>query len=239
MRALLLILLVACAKPAGGPLSHTFDNTKLAAVPLDKKQGVTEAQQHYDLAVLVHGRAETSSGDAEIEQETAELQATRAAVTSYIVAARQPHAKPATPSAQTAALARRTADAKVAYMKARRAWLGKLASSTHYELYAKQAKLELERVKVAQANHVTAADFNVTPYERQAEDRAAAAKRAAEQTAVEKKVAEGKLSEWGALEKEYLQASALSGPLESARFVEKVPAAPPSAPPTTEASVTP
>ena len=231
MRTLLLIMLVACAKPAGGPLSHTFDNTQIASVPLEKKQGVTQAQQAHEQALLANTKATNTSRDSEIEQETAEYQANKAVVVSYIVASRRPEAKPATSNAQTAALARKTAEAKVTFMKARRAWLGKLASQSLYDVYAMQANLELERAKVAQANHITTAD--ISPFEKQATDRNAAAKRAQEATAVEQKVAEGKLAEWNAAEKEYLSASGLSGPLESARFDGewKVAAAPTTPPP--------
>src|SRR5688500_7220745 len=125
MKKLLLFMLVVagCAKPAGGPLSQTFDNTRIASVPLDQKQAVTQAQQQLDLALLNHKTASVKAREAEIEEDLAEHQADRTIVVSLVVASRQPDAKLAPASAETAALARKTADAKVAFMEARRSWL--------------------------------------------------------------------------------------------------------------------
>lgn len=243
--------LVACAKPAGGPLAYTFDNTKIAAVPLEQKQPVVEAQQQHDMALLARANAGATYRDSEIEMDLAEYQAERAEVVSHVVASRQPDAKPAAPSTETAALARRTADAKVAFIRARRSWLEKLAESTLYAVYAAQAKLELERARVAQANRLTAADFNLDAFQKQADRRAQAATVAAEATASRRTTAEAKLAEWSELERSYLKASAIMGPLESERFAGQwqprtpAPAAtpatdlppPPPPPPATDAAM--
>src|SRR4051812_33859773 len=109
MKFAILIFLVACAKPAGGPLKYTFDNTKLAAVPLESKTTVTDAQQKHELAQLQMAKVETEYRDSEVEQELAEYQAERAMLVSQLVASKQVE-KPAPATAETTALARKAAE---------------------------------------------------------------------------------------------------------------------------------
>jgi hypothetical protein len=234
MRALLLILLVACAKPAGGPLAHTFDNTRIASVALESKQEVTQAQQQHDLAVMHHDKADEAYRDSEVEQEVAEYQAEHSVLVSQLVG--RMHDK-AQVSADTAALARRTADAKVEFMRARRAWLGTLSSSTLYEVYAAQARLELGRARVAQTNNLTPADFNLASFEQQLAQRDAAARAATAETERQRLVAGSRLTAWNALEHQFMQTSGMTSPSESDRAVlEWKQTAPPAAAPADAAS---
>lgn len=221
MKALWLIVVVtwlaACAKPAGGPLAHTFDNTRIAAVALDSKQAVTQAQQQYDLALLQHGKADEAYRDAEVEQDVAEYQAQRAVLVSQLVATRVNDK--VQPTTDTAALARKTAEAKVEFMRARREWLRTLDNSTFYAVYAAQAKLELERARVAQANNLAPAGFDLTSFEQQLEQRTGAALSAAAETQKEQQTAEAKLGAWNELERGFMQASGMKVPSESDRAV--------------------
>jgi hypothetical protein len=216
MRALLLISLVACAKPAGGPLANTFDNTRIASVALESKQDATQAQQQHDLAVMHHDKADEAYRDSEVEQEVAEYQAEHSVLVSQLVG--RMHDK-AQASPDTAALARRTADAKVEFLRARREWLGALASSTLYEVYAAQAKLELERARVAQTNNLTPAGFDLAGFERQLAQRDAAARAATAETERQRLAAGSKLTAWNALEHQFMQTSGMTSPSESDRAV--------------------
>jgi hypothetical protein len=207
------LLVAACAKPAGGPLKHTFDNTRIAAVPLEAKQSVTEAQQRHDLAQLDRKNASTEHGDAEIEEDLAEYQAAHTIVVSQVVASRHSEARPV----PDAALSRRVADAKVAFMRARRAWMRELSSWALYEVYATQAKLELERAKIAQANNA-APGIDLAAFENQAASRERAAQSAKDATETERKNAEAKLAAWSESEKELMRTAGIQGPVESARY---------------------
>jgi hypothetical protein len=229
-----LLFLAGCAKPAGGPLSQTFDNTKLAAVALDQKQAVTLAQQAHDVALLQHKLASSAYRESEIEEDLAEHQAERAVVVSFLVASRQPDAKPAPATNESSAQARKVAGAKLAFMEARRAWLRKASDGALYEVYATQARLELERAKVAQANRLVGADFNVDAYQKQADTRGSSARSAADATESERKQAEAKLAGWAELEGAYLKTSGLAGPLESSRYAPEVKPREPTPPPVVE-----
>jgi hypothetical protein len=239
---LLTLLAAACAKPAGGPLKHTFDNTRIAAVPLESKQSVTEAQQRHDLAQLDHKNASTEYRDAEIEEDLAEYQAESSVVISQVVASRNAEAKPV----PDAALSRRVADAKVAFMRARRAWFRELASWTLHEVYATQAKLELERAKIAQANNA-APGIDLTVFESQASARAQAAQAAKDAAEAERRNTEAKLAAWASTEQELLRAAGIEGsPVESARYTaqwkslaETLPASPPATDPAAPAPGSP
>jgi hypothetical protein len=232
MKFALLIVLVACGAPAGGPLKYTFDNTKIATVSLDAKKSVTEAQQKADLAQLDKTKAEAEYSDSEVEQELAEYQAERAMLVSQLVASKQTD-QPAPATAETTALARKAADAKVDFTRARHTYLASLSLSAFYEVYAAQAKLELERARVAQANNLVPAGFDLATYQRQAEDRVKAANDASAITAKDRQTAEAKLTAWNELEKAFMQAATLKGPSESDRVVEewkKPSATPPPSP---------
>src|SRR3979409_1499773 len=109
MKPLLLILLVACAKPFGGPLAYTFDNTRLASVALEAKQAVAQAQQQHDLALQQRDRADEAYRDSEVAQEVAEYQAERAVLVVQLVGTRLNDK--AQSSSEIAALARRAAGA--------------------------------------------------------------------------------------------------------------------------------
>lgn len=209
-----LLLVAACAKPAGGPIKHTFDNTRIAAVPLEAKQPVTEAQQRYDLAQLDRKNASTEYHDAEIEEDLAEYQAEKAVVVSQVVASRHAQAKA---GPETAALSRKVADAKVAFMHARHTWLRTLSSWSLYEVYATQAKLELERARIGQANNA-APGLDLAAFETQAGERERAAQTAKAAAEVERKNTEAKLAAWTESEKELLRAAGIEGPIESARY---------------------
>jgi len=209
--------LVACAKPAGGPLAHTFDNTRIASVALDSKQAVTQAQQQYDLALSQHGKADEAYRDAAVEEDVAEYQAEHAVLVSQLVATRVNDK--VQPTTGTAALARKTAEAKVEFMRARREWLRRLESSTFYAVYAAQAKLELERARVAQTNNLAPAGFDLSGFEQQLEQRTGAALTAAAATQKEQQTAEAKLSAWNELERGFMQASGMKVPSESDRAI--------------------
>jgi multidrug efflux pump subunit AcrA (membrane-fusion protein) len=217
MKPLLLILLIACAKPAGGPLAHTFDNTRLASVALDAKQAVAQAQQQHDLALQQHDKADDAYRDSEIEQEVAEYQAERAVLVTQLVGTRL-NDKPQT-SSEIAALARRTAGAKVEFMRARREWLRLLSSSTFYAVYATQAKLELERARLAQSTGLTPAGFDLASFQQQLDQRDRAARAAADETEKERQAAGAKLTAWNELERAFIQTSGMKGPSESERAV--------------------
>jgi hypothetical protein len=220
----------ACAKPAGGPLDRTFDNTRIASVGLDAKQAVIQAQQQNDLAQQRHGKAEDDLRDAEVEQDVAEYQAEHAVLVVQLVGARMSDKGQA--GAETAALARRTAGAKVEFMRARHAWLRALASSTLYEVYATQARLELERARLAQSNGLTPAGFDLTAYQQQADQRDRAAHTASDDTERQRQLASAKLTAWSDLEKSFIQASGLKAPSESERAVIEWKQTEPSATPT-------
>lgn len=230
--ALAAATMAACAKPAGGPLDRTFDNTRLASVALDAKQPVIQAQQQQDLAQQRHDKAEDDLSAAEVEQDVAEYQAEKAVLVVQLVGARLNDR--GQPGAETAALARRTAGAKVEFMRARLGFLRALASSTLYEVYAAQSKLELERARLAQSNGLTPAGFDLTGYQQQADNRERAARSASDETERQHQAAAARLTAWNELEKSFIQTTGLKAPSESERAViewkHAEPAAPPAAP---------
>jgi hypothetical protein len=104
-------------------------------------------------------------------------------------------------------------------MRARRAWLGTLSSSTLYEVYAAQAKLELERARIAQTNSLTPAGFDLASFEQQLAQREAAARAATAETERQRQAAGSKLTAWNALERQFMQTSGMTSPSESDRAV--------------------
>jgi cell wall-associated NlpC family hydrolase len=213
----LIALLAGCTKPAGGPLAQTFDSTRLAAIALDQKQAVAQAQQDHELALARHAKADDDYQSSEIEQEIAEYQAQRSVLVVQLVGTKL-NDRPQ-PGTETASLARKTADAKVEFTRARRAWLHALSTSTLYDVYAAQAKLELERAKLAQTSGVTPAGFDLTGFVQQAEQRQRAARTADDETEKQREIAGAKLTAWNELERSFIQTSGMKAPSESERAV--------------------
>lgn len=211
---------------APGPLRHTLDDMHLASVPLSEKQTVIQAKQEYDVALMEKAKAEADYQDlqtkleiAHNEAEQAEI-AERSAITEKEAADRSAdlnRKNDAERNLRAAQLGRRAADAKLTFLKAQRQWLKKLIRWGQHNAYAKQAKLELEKARIAQARNIRPAGFELGNFERQYKERSEAAQRAKHEADKDRERVTALQKEWESKVREW----------ESARGIK--PAAPPPA----------
>jgi hypothetical protein len=214
-------LVAACGSSdkAPSPLRYTFDDMHIAAVALDEKQSVIHSKQDYDIAQMERAKAEADYNDSATQLELARNESEKAALTEKSA---QTEMKAAEASAdmtrrKAAERGRRAVGGKVEFQRARRAWLQKHLRYTQHNAFARQAKWELEKAKVAQARNIRPAGFDVMNYEGQYKERSESAQRARLVADQEKQKAQGKLQEWAAQEKEYAAARGGQGPLESSQ----------------------
>lgn len=189
--SLLALLVVAPACGGGGasrpgPLKYTIDDMYLARVPMEEKAGMLEAKNEYDMA-----RMEQQSVEAEYSESGTDLQVAKneLAQAQLDEKSAQSRKKAADESAdvarmdeaarelRVAQLARQAATKKVDYMKVRRDYLKKKLLQAEDESYAKEAKYELTKARLAKANNIRPKGFDAANYERQAQDRSKHAQR--------------------------------------------------------------
>ena len=187
------------------PLSRHFDDVYIAQVPLAEKQSMLEAQNEYSLAKQEKLKAEADLKTSATELEVArnERQATlldeksassrkRAAVDS----GDQNRVNSASREVRAAELSRRAADAKVEWLDAHRAYLKRQVRYTEENTYAKEARFELAKARIARSNDIKPKDFDLEAYERQATERGRRAQEAHARAQRDKQAADGKRKHW-------------------------------------------
>jgi hypothetical protein len=215
---LILLALLAVAPACGGgsaarpgPLKHKIDDMYIARIPMDQKNGVLEAKNSYDMA-----RMEQASVEAEYSESGTDLQVAKneLAQTKLDEKSAQSRKKAADESAdmtrveagardlRVAQLQRQAAAKKVEYMKARREFLKKKLLQAEDESYAREARFELTKARLAKANNIRPKGFDPANYERQAEERSKFAQRSKSLIQRDASKAESLRREWQALLKE-------------------------------------
>jgi hypothetical protein len=215
LTALALAVLFACggggpSRP--GPLSALIDEVHIARVPPDQRPAVSQSQNDYQLA-----RSEQLSADTELKETDTAVKLAQGEVDQAAIAEKNAKLKQkdadssadlnrkntAAGEVRTAQLGRRAADAKLSYVKAKRAYVWRWFLFTEHDTYAKQAKWELEKAKIAKSNSIQPAGFSYDKFESQYKSRSEAAQRARSAAEKEKGKMNEKHSAWKTAEQEY------------------------------------
>lgn len=221
-------LLAACGGGGGasgpaGPLKHVLDEVSIARVPSEGKPHVFEAQQEWDVAKSDKATADNNVAESQTEIDVAQNEVGQAALAENTAKTKQKAAASsndlnrqslAANELRTAGLGKQTAQAKVDYLKAKKAYLKRLARYADFNQYAKQAKFELEKAKVAKANNIQPPGFVYDDFESQYKDRQEAALKAKGDADGDKQRAEGKRTDWKAKEKEWYGAKGEAPPTD-------------------------
>jgi hypothetical protein len=206
---------------APGPLRFTLDDMHIAGVPLEEKQAVIAAKQEWDVAQMERAKAESDYQDSQTKLDVAKNEAEQAELAEKSA---QTEKNAADKSAdlnrknnaerelRNAQLGRRAADSKISWLKAHRGYLKKLVRFSQRNAYAKQARYELEKARVAQAKNIRPAGFDLGNFERQYKERSEQAQRAKHEADQEKQKADGKKKEYEGRLAEYNDARGLKTP---------------------------
>jgi hypothetical protein len=219
--ALALVALAACgggAESRPTPLKVMLDEVHIARVAPDQRPQVTTAQNDFQLARSENLTAQENAKSAETEVQLAKGEVDQALIEERQAKLKQRDADAsadltrknlAASETRAAQLGRRAADLKLAYMKARRAYQQRWLMYTEYNIYAKEAKFELEKAKVARANNIQPQGFAFDKFESQYRERSEALQRYKQKVDADKAKMVEKEREWLAADKEWKAAKGI------------------------------
>jgi hypothetical protein len=209
--ATLAILPAACGGGGAsrpGPLKHTIDEMYIARIPMDQKQPVLEAENEFNIARMEQNQVEVEFNESATELQVAKNELEQANLDEKSAQSRKKAADAsadmnrvdaANRELNAAKLSRQAAAKKVEYVKAKRALFKKKLLQAEDETFAKQARHELAKARLAKANNIRPKGFDLPNYERQAQDRAKYAQRSKQLIQGDVQKAEGLRREWQAL----------------------------------------
>jgi len=206
----LLFTLAACggaAEEMPKPLEHTVEDMHIAQVPIEQKQAVIQAKQDYDVAMMEKAKAEADLADLDVKISICGNEAAAAGLAeksartekeaAYRTADMTRHNN-ADRELHTAQLGKQAADAKVAFLKAKRDYMRRRVRFNTFDLYFKEAKWQLEKAKVAQAHNIRPPGFAMVAFDDQLRLRSEAAQREKTKADREQQRAEERRREWNA-----------------------------------------
>jgi hypothetical protein len=218
LTAFVLAALIACggggpSRP--GPLSNLLDEVHIARVPPDQRPAVAQTQNDYQLA-----RSEQLTADTNVKESDTSIKLAKGEVDQAVIEEKNAKLKQkdadasadlnrknaAAADLRVAQLGRKAADAKLAYVKAKRSYDWNWFLFTEHDTYAKQAKWELEKAKVAKANGIQPAGFSYDKFESQYRSRSEAAQRSKRSAEKEKARMNEKFQAWKNAERDWNQA---------------------------------
>jgi len=191
--------------PAPGPLSYHFDDMYIARVPIEEKQEVFKAQNDYAVAKSERALAETNFNENATQMDVAKNERKQAlleekSAQSKVKAAQDSgdmnRVNTAKNEMRAAELSRRASDQKIEMLKAQKAHLKKKLRASLENLYAKEARFELAKARVAKEKNIKPKGFKLADFQKQSEDRSRRAQRYIALSDKEKSTYERKRKEW-------------------------------------------
>ena len=166
---------------APGPLSKHFDDTYIAAVPLDQKQSVVQSQNDWSLAKMANAKAEADFNELTTQLSIVrnDQKASKLAVESAIA-----NKKAAESSADTnrmnqmakelhsAEALAKAADERVRYYEAYRAYLTKALRHAQEAIYWREAQYESAKAQLGQKSGIAPKGLSYDAFPKQEQDRA-------------------------------------------------------------------
>jgi hypothetical protein len=181
---LLSLALAACGGSSDGPpppLGRHFEDSFIAAIPVDQQSEVIRAQNDHNVAQREQAKAEADLREQKVQLDVARNEARAAKLDLDSAKSREKMAQQsadmnrintATKETRGAELARNAADERVKYYTAYGAWLNKLLRYTQENTYWREAQYELAKARLAQKNNIAPAGFNYDNYVQQESQRA-------------------------------------------------------------------
>ncbi|HLU67777.1 MAG TPA: hypothetical protein VKZ63_15945 [Kofleriaceae bacterium] len=215
---LLSVCLIACGgggDPGPGPLKHHLDEQYIAAIPLEEKNAMLEAQNEYHRAKAAKMKAEADYNDAgtqldigknEVKQAKLDRDSAQAKKKAAEESGDQNRINLAKRDERVASLQVTAAEKKVSALEARRTWLKKLLRYHEENTYAAEARYELAKANLAKAKNISPKGFAHQPFVEQQEDRSRRAQRAKLIADQERDKFMAKKKEWEAQKREADQA---------------------------------
>lgn len=224
---LLSALLAGCGADApstGGKLKYTLDEVHIASVPVEQKTAILEAKNELERVRMEQQTHEAQLNDVKSKVDIAKNEEKQAKLSLDSAkkekgeadkSADRTRINNADRNLRAAELGKTAAELKVSFLKAKKAWLEKAVFTAKVAVYAKEARWELEKAKVASANNIRPSGFEMNNFDKQNRERADKLNGAKKDSDSKKNDAEKKRQEWNNKEKEYMSAKGETGTPES------------------------
>src|SRR5262245_26015897 len=180
----------ACGGGASGPsaLRYTLDNQYIVVCSPAEQGSVVAAEQDLIVANKEKDKAEYDLKNVGLELKISGYEYDRAKLSVKIAEAKREAAAVAGVAMQNLAdaemrsanLGLGTSETKREFMKAKGRWLKAWRKYTVYGVFAADAKVQLEKARIAKAKNNYPKGFDLAKYEEQARDRLGSASRAKE-----------------------------------------------------------
>jgi hypothetical protein len=173
---------VLCAGPfCGGGMSYRVDDSALDAVPSGERQAVFDARRDVEIAqgekrtadsLLDSLERDRDIADKEKQQAQLEVEKANAELEAAIQARDENRHAAANHGKDVAALGVKAADAKLDFLSQKKTWLKATRTAAERHIAAADAKVELEKAKVAKQKGLKPSDdFDVGKFESQWKDK--------------------------------------------------------------------
>lgn len=230
MRPLILAVVVALAAcgggglGAGGPLKVTFPEKHLVTIPIEDQELILPAKQDMDRAALEQGRAESQRDAAKTKLDVAKNDEKEAKIGLSSAKSLKKAAgdgvdrnqqNDAARGERVADLRLRMAKAKKAFYQAKSKWLEGLAKYSKANAFAKAARYELEKAKIASARNIRPSGFKLAEFDTQWQERNRRAEDLRHGVDKARLDAQAKRGDWIAKETEYRRTMGQAGAPES------------------------
>ena len=174
---------IACGGSSKGPkpLQHQLDDMHIARVPVASKQDVIRAQNDHSVARMEHSKAQADLDELDTSIRIARNERDQAVLSESSARSEKDAAdrsndmnriNRAARALRAAELERRAADERVDYLRLRKEALEAYVLYTAEEMYAKEARYEYAKARVAREHGIQPQGFDYNDYKQQAEERA-------------------------------------------------------------------
>lgn len=163
-----------------GPLGKHFDDSYIAAVPVDQQQNVVQASNDWSLAKRQTAKAEADSNDANTQLSIArnDLKATKLGVESANASKKSAEAShdsnrmnDATKDLHNAQGMQKAAEARVKYIEAYTSYLKATLNHARANQYWREAQYENAKAQLGQRNNIQPKGVSYDSFAKQEEDR--------------------------------------------------------------------
>lgn len=217
---------------SGGALRHTLPEKHLVTVPLEDQEIFLPAKQDLDRALLERDQLESRRAAAKTRLDVAKneereakigLSSARSMKKAAAGGVDRNQQNDAARQERVADLRLRNARAKRAFYEAKKQWVDRAATWARAQAFAREARYELEKAKVASARNIRPSGFKLAEFDAQATERVRRATDLRKGVDDARRRAEEKRAEWIGKESEYRKTLGQAGaPEASAEQVEPV-----------------
>ena len=187
------------------PLSHRFDDMHIAAVPIEEKQAVFEANNSWSVAKAERAKVQVEYDEAASELEVAGNELEKAKLDQETAESKKETAdksndmeriNSAAAGVRKALLTKRAAEQRIQYLEAQRAHLEVKLAWAEQNMYSKEAYYYQTMSRIAQQKNIRPPGVDYESLESQARERSESAQRLKAIADREQKAADSARNQW-------------------------------------------